>query len=449
LTKKQFRHDFLRGLGSALIALKESDDPKRYREIVIYGCLHNTTYDQQCEPHRNWYLYEAITLLDEVKSIEQLVIEKFIRMKRDTWLFDQLTALLYQFAVNGSSDARKALYQQYNVMLAELSRKRKFTAMCPRRDMFDWICVWLTSLHGKRAFEKIVENISEVLLPKNVDFFFDEWFYVNSVNKFGEDYVTNYLEKRAETLPAVRVYYEKAKEQNKRWDRNTEQAIPTLEQVLAEAAKGKYRGRGLAIHFVRRANLDEVEKLAKIAMDETDEQVKVELLYAFRRWGDFNFPETFLLKLSQSKNDELRLIAIGIMGKAPTDKTREFALSLIRHGTDVENGIALLSKNLRRKDEALLYEVVKSIPVDRNGNSNWHSVFRDARAGIEKMRGQPQTDILEYLYRETLCSFCREGDVRLMHKKKVLSKAILQECRFDANDDLAEFAKQVMMKSEK
>lgn len=63
--------------------------------------------------------------------------------------------------------------------------------------------------------------------------------------------------------------------------------------------------------------------------------------------------------------------------------------------------------------------------------------------GIIHMRGKPKTDILEYLYRNTLCGFCREWIVRLMHKKKVLTIAILQECRFDSNSDIRIYAERI------
>lgn len=188
MTKKQFKHDFLRGLGSALIELRFGDNSKRFYDTVKYGCLHDTTYDMQCEGDRGWYLYQAAQLTGEKENIESAVIQKFFQIKEDVWLFDQLTSILYHFVTDGSEPARAALYKQYESMLKELSpRKRKNNGTYPRRDMFDWLCVWLTSLDGWNIFKRIVQDVSEVLLPKDKDYFFSEWFYDNSKGKFGKE----------------------------------------------------------------------------------------------------------------------------------------------------------------------------------------------------------------------------------------------------------------------
>ena len=448
MTKKQFKYDFLRGLGSAIIELQTSDNPKKFSDIILYGCLHNTTYDMQCEGDRSWYLYYATKLAGVKETIEAAVIQKYFCVTEDIWLFDQLTAILYHYASNGSELAYAALYQQYENMLKELSpQKRKHNGTYPRRDMFDWLCVWLTSLDGWSAFTRIVRDISEILLPQDKDRFFSEWFYDNSKSKFGKKRVDDYLRKQEGQSEIICVYYEKAKA----WDKHMysdDRPIPTLEQVLAEANGREFRGRGLAMRFARNASSEELGKLLQAAMDESDMQVKVELLWPFRRIDNFKFPEKFLMQLCESENEKLRDIAFEIMGQSPSPKTREFALSLIRSGEDVENGLSLLAKNIRPEDEVLFYEAVKTFPVHRSEWA-WHSAFTAARDGIKVMRGKPRTDILEYLYRHQLCGSCREWIVRLMHKKKVLPENILQECRYDSNSDVRVFSERIIKSRKK
>jgi len=65
----------LRGLDSAIIDLQSSDNPKKYMDIVRYGCLHNTTYDMQCKGDRSWYLYYAAQLAWVKEIIEAAVIQ--------------------------------------------------------------------------------------------------------------------------------------------------------------------------------------------------------------------------------------------------------------------------------------------------------------------------------------------------------------------------------------
>jgi len=307
--------------------------------------------------------------------------------------------------------------------------------------MFDWLCVWLTSLDGWGAFKQIVGDVSAFLLPKNADAFYSDWFYFNSERKFGKKRVAQYLQKQSELSPYIRVYYETAKEWDTHAQTRQELPIPTLDEFL-DATKRPFGGRGMGMRFVRNATPEDLEKLAQAAMNEIDAKVQTELLWGFRRENRYAFPEEFLLRLRQSDDERLRGLAYEIIGQNPSHETRKLARSLIQSGMDMENGVFLLSKNLLPEDETLLYDAVKSFRPHRN-KGDWHGVFMDARDGIEAMRGKPKTDILEYLYRYTLCGFCREQIVRLMHKKGVLSDEILGECRFDARGDTRAFAERL------
>ena len=439
MTKATFRHDFLRGSGSALIELQSNANTAQFSDIIFHGCLNNTTYDIQCEGDRGWYLHQAAKLSGDEIALEEAVVQKFFRIGKDIWLFNQLTSILYHFAVDGSETSRNAIYHQYENMLLELSRKRAFKQICNRRDMFDWLCVWLTSLDGWSAFKTIVGDVSMFLLPKNADFFFSDWFYSNAEGKFGEKRVEQYLQKKSVKSSNIRFYYEKAKE----WDDRPQikRPIPTLSDVL-EAAKKPFGGRGIGMRFARHASPEDLEKLAQAVMSELDAAIQIELLWGFRLKKRYDFPEEFLLQLSQSENEQLRSLSYEIIGQSPSNETRELARYLIQSGKDIGNGISLLARNPLLKDEELLFDAVKSFRPHRD-KGDWHGAYMCARDGVDAMRGKPRTNILEYLYRNTLCGFCREHIIRTMHKKGILSDEVLRECLFDANFDLQTFAKRL------
>jgi hypothetical protein len=446
MKKKRFKHDFLRGLGSALIEIQSNKNPKSLSEAVSYGCLHNTTYDMQYEGDRGWYLYRAAQLIGDGEAIEASAIEKFRYVKEDYGLFVQLGSILYRFAADGSEKSRAALYRQYEDMIDELSLKNKKTtnkrySMHTRSYMFDSLCIRLTYLDGWSAFKRIVRDISEILLPKDTDCFFSEWFYDCSQLHFGKKRVDDYLRKQAGRSAYAHIYYEKARE----WDAHvfSDRPVPTFEEILAKVEGKEFHGRGIVMSFARNANPGEIEKLARAAMNETNEQIQIELLWPFRRIVRFSFPDEFLMRIRESNNNSLRGIAYDILGCNPSPKTRELALSLIRSGKDIENGFSLLSKNLRPTDEALFCAAIKSLPI-RHDEETWHGIFMAAEDGLKVMRGKPKTDILEYIYRNTLCGSCRERIIRLMHKKKTLSETILRECQFDSNREIRTFAERII-----
>ncbi|MDR1509881.1 MAG: hypothetical protein LBS53_09615 [Synergistaceae bacterium] len=291
-------------------------------------------------------------------------------------------------------------------------------------------------------------------MTKDTDFFQSGWFYANSQDKFGEKRVDDYLRKQAERSEYAKIYYEKAKELDA-WLLSP-QPVPTFEEVLAKVRGQESFGRGIVVRFARNAGPEQIEKLAQAAMNEINEKIQLKLLHPFQftakySWTKkdgaalhkYSFPDEFLARLRESDNGKLREAAYDIIGGSPSQETRELALSLTRSGKDVANGILLLSKNLRPADEALLCAAVKSLPI-RNDGDTWHTAFSAARDGIEVMRGKPKTDILEYIYRNTLCGTCREFIIRLMHKKKTLPEAILRECQFDSNSDVWAIAERII-----
>ena len=445
MTKTKFKHDFLRGLGSSLIELQSCDNPGQFSEIVLYGCTHNTTYDMQCEGDRGWYLYQAAQLAGNKEAIEVAVVNKFFRIREDHWMFDQLTSILYHFAADGSQTARAALYQQYEGILNELSPKKKKVikkefCVYPRRDMFEWLCVWLTSLDGWSAFKRIVQDISEILLPQDEDGFFFEWFYSNSKGKFGEKRVDGYLQKQAERSPFIIAYYEKAKA----WDNHVYQKTPepTLDDVLAASNGEKFHGRGTAMRFARTASESDIEKLMEIALQEPNELRKAELLWGLRK-AKYPFSDNFIAELLKSENEDIRDTAFYIMEQAPSPKMREYALTLLQKGEETVNAISLLAKNLLPQDEQFFCEKVKSLPI-KFSKGDWHGAFMSAESGISGMKFRPKTDVLEYMHRETFCGSCRERIVRIMHKKRVLSEPVLQECLYDSNSDIRIFAERII-----
>lgn len=56
MTKAQVKHAFQRGLGRGILAVREN--PDRYKEIVLWACGRNLSFDTQCEGTRAWYVYQ-------------------------------------------------------------------------------------------------------------------------------------------------------------------------------------------------------------------------------------------------------------------------------------------------------------------------------------------------------------------------------------------------------
>lgn len=91
------------------------------------------------------------------------------------------------------------------------------------------------------------------------------------------------------------------------------------------------------------------------------------------------------------------------------------------------------------KNRAFLTEAVKQIPILYE-NGEWHHTFSDVMRVFDAPDGNKPKEILPYLYRNTLCSFCREAVVREMGRRRMLTRELLEELRYDCNDDIRAYA---------
>lgn len=375
--KTQFKEGFKRGLGSSYLMLKESNNREKYKGIVLWCCLRNTCYDTQCEGGRGSFLYKAICLYEDKSYFEEAIIHKFMQKNLDTGrLFSQLCELLYLFAAGGSIEAREALYEKYNALLGSLSRRNNPAV----KESLEWLCVWLTSLDGFPAFKRIVIQFGEYSL-NNSEAVNMDWFYSNARNKFGDNRVDTFLQSNAVRSDYVKAFLNSVIHTVMQNERSVEP--PTLEKLI-EAAKEKqsrFRSRGLALRFSRTATEDELLRLAEYAVQETDLEIKLELLWTFKKVR-FPLDEQFIFELTESDNEAIRDVAFEMLQHVPSDRIHGYAIDLIKQRKELANALSLLCYCFKSEDETILLEGIQSLPVSYE-DGEWHGVFMDVEKLID------------------------------------------------------------------
>lgn len=440
MTKNKFKEAFRRGLGSAYLELKNSDHIEDFKDIVLWCCLHNTCYDMQCEGGRGTYLYNAIDLYEDKSFFEKAIIKKFSKGKLYTWLFDQLCDLLFQFAMDGSRRAREALYEKYDTLFTLLSRKRKIDSSCTERDNFEWLCVWITSLDGFRAFKRIIEQIGAFYITASIsNIFFMDWFYVNAQNKFGKKRVDKYMCENAKKSKAVAAFLNEIESFGTETERPQIITHPSLKELVKACYEpSEHRGRGIAIRFSRTASVEELTELAKIAVMEKNPEIKLELLWAFRK-KPFPLDESYIFELAESDNESIRDIAFDMMQYLSSDIIHDYAASHIKEKKELANSLSLLCHCFRAEDINLLVEGVKGLAVSY-GNGLWHGVYIDVEDLLKKSSCRFEPSMFMHMYKQTLCSSCRSSLIETMFKRTILPVEVLNECLYDSYDDTRKFA---------
>lgn len=78
---------------------------------MLYGCLHNFSYDTQIEGTRAKYMY-VLQIKFEDNYFEPKIIEKFLKPTMDSWLFEHYAEFLYCFAADGSDKTETEIYDK-------------------------------------------------------------------------------------------------------------------------------------------------------------------------------------------------------------------------------------------------------------------------------------------------------------------------------------------------
>lgn len=437
MTKKQFKEAIRRGLGSAIVELVNTEAVEQYKEIVLWACLNNTCYDTQSEGGRGAYLYKAIKVYADTEYFEKKVIDKYSRHVKGTWLQEQLTELLYHFAKDGSLEARKVLYKKYDKLFKRLANDNGKGNIYDDRATFEWLTVWMTSLDGFKAFKKIVRQIGEFYYKTgDNNNFSTDWFYENAKSKFGKKRVAAFMQREAVKFPEVQAFLDVQKQ----WEeepikQGTQQAI--LEDFIEACYDtASMRRRGALRQFIRNATKEELENLAYKVIEETRIEVKRNLLECFTKVR-FPLEEEYLWEMLE--NEELRDVILEALRYFPSDRVHDFILAELKQNRGNVDIILLLCKCYRNEDEDILNQSVKSVKVSYEDGS-WHTIFGEVEQLI-KNNSKVSSKLLMYMYNQTLCSYCRGEIVRTMHKRKVLTRELLEECLYDSHEDIQKYAK--------
>lgn len=107
MNRKDFKRYMQQGLGRCVLTLRKSDNIEKYRDIVLWGCLHNLSYDTQSEGTRAAYIYQLVSCFHDDAYFTAPTMDAFLRLPphRD-WTFAHFCDLLQLFAENGQIEAK-------------------------------------------------------------------------------------------------------------------------------------------------------------------------------------------------------------------------------------------------------------------------------------------------------------------------------------------------------
>lgn len=432
----EFKNSMQRGLGRCYLELKNCADIEKYRKIILWGCLHRISYDPQCEGTRAAYLYRLISFFPDREYFVGKIVEKYhVISGRDTWFFQQLTELLSFFSDDGFQTAKDALSAKYAILYAALLNKKNFREYDFRRDNFEFLSIVFLDQYRRKIPKKLIVDFGNLFLKNRhygLEWHFG-WFICRLEKSIGKKKLIGELEKR-QNIPEWKSFYDSYLEA-KEAESN---ASPKEYVSTAEKMKNSIDSNcGIAktrIRFSRRADNFEKGKLAELIEKESDPEKKAEMLKAI--WNE-NYPGDHhkLIEYAESDCEELSFAANETLSNCQSETVYRYAKEKLQKYKSDETAIEILLSNYRTTDKSFILSALNEFSVDYDEESGWHGIvmhiLKVKDFGIHLPR-----EFYNWIYENSLCSFCRENAVRYMGKRHWLSQKVLTECLYDSNDDI-------------
>lgn len=465
MTKRAFKYDMQRGLGSCVLALKNMEDTQKeaFRPIVLWGCSRELAFDAQCEGCRSFYLYELIREFPDITPFLDVVEKRLFHAMHSTgWEFVQDCTLLAYLVSDGNKRACKILTACYQALLKNLSEKRRRGryGILPERDNFEHMCVALVySCFDDRArsiqiYKRIVRDLG-VLIEGNMLYDYDdfEWFQASSEEKLGKKTVQMLLyrpdadesTKKYACFRKERLRTRKSENERKRRS-DPETADEVYQRLKAGEKVGQMCSLMLGRTFMKQGKKLEVLKLAAYYREEADAEIRYNLLRLIaNKTCAWALALPCLIADTQSKHSELSERAFTALGYRRDASVRDYAIALLQKNEHTADAVSMLAANYEAADKEYFAEAVKRIPITY-ADGYWHSAFRDvidlfSVAG----KGKPK-ELLPYMYRNSLCSYCRERVVIEMGRRRMLTRALLEEMQYDCNEDIRSYAERKLFR---
>lgn len=443
LNKKDFKRYMKQGLGHCVQTIKSSDDIVKYKEIVLWGCLHNLSFDTQCEGTRSAYVYELASYFCDADYFVFPLIKAFNKIpSHSEWLFMHYCELLQMFAYHGNLDARKALQEKYYELLTALINKRRFNRYDYERDNFERLCILQTSSDNTETFICIANDIGSLFkLNKHYSSADFDWFLINSESKYGKKKLNTILKRESKKSDNIRCFYESYSQFVCEAQKIVEKPRikPSVENIVNEISKSGKLSAASKRRFMKSADDTEKQKLAECVLQEQDSLKKAELLSAFTMWNE-NFPLSHqaIIEYTDSTCEMLSDVAFQVLTNCESEAVHKYAYKLLEQRQQISYAIEIILNNYTQEDKDILLSELKNIRVDYSNESKWHAIGSKIFDMYDRKSKLPK-DFLIYIYNTTLCSYCREYAVRKLAKHRWLTNEIIEESRYDSNYDIVEY----------
>lgn len=472
MTTEDFRYALQRGLGRCVIELQQTGKKEMYKDLVLWACTHNTSYDAQCEGTRSRYLYELIRCYSDTGPFLSAIIRQFSQMltSDDGWEFDRCCELLGLFAADGNDNASSVLESGYKIIYGLLHNVRDRDDIGPELSNFETVSINIVNYKSaqdacadspeqkistiwEESFCAVIEDIGSLLSENSIlDVLDFDWFQLSWELELGEMTVREILKERAGKSTFIKFYtdaYGSKKVNNKDSQKGHVKSMDA-DTLYSALINGGRLGVDIPVMAVKsmidKGKDTEVRKLAQYYTREESEDIRSCLLYMMRIRECAGYLDVCsVINDAASNNEELKNSAFDVLVHIKNQKVHDFALSIMDNDDCTGYVISMLAHNYNEDDYGQFVKLLHDLPISME-DDGWHGAFMSILEIFEE--DEPHNlpaEILPYMYSVTLCSCCRAGILKEMERQGVLTDEVLQECLHDSNEDIREYAGKLIL----
>jgi len=168
MTEKEIFEKFMfAGHGRCFQLLEHHHE--EYRDLILYGCLHDISFDLQCEDSRSLFIYNLILQYEDYHYFLNPAIQKFLseEINTDWHLMHHLTDLLGLFAYDyHEKSAEQALKDKYQQMYKIIMTRRHSLYIHELLQNFEILCTCLLLNSDFDSALQIFQDIGAYFLKK-------------------------------------------------------------------------------------------------------------------------------------------------------------------------------------------------------------------------------------------------------------------------------------------
>jgi hypothetical protein len=444
MSREEFEDALRKGLGRAFVHVSEHG-LSQVKDLVLEACIKNQLYDRQCEGDRNAWLHAMFHNSPFHEEFRSIILDRLL-IEEETWNLSQLFGITLIMAEKGDELAR----QRLRIRAMKIANESSSHEWMGSRE--------LIALDGEEGWIELVRAYGRRLLadpdtwvPGDLSDFHDDTFRLKAVQEWAvqEEVIMayrNYLAKQG-VFDAASTEDRPSAEEEAAKRREQSRANLPLQKLLQNAQDkcGQYPGNYL--RFARHATPEELLKVYEHLIDETDDEVRVRLLWVFRRIPLPQLDEC-IFQWVYSTHDDLREAAITALSHSEDTRIHELARALCVEPnlTKVEGNLPLLFIHHYggEEDATLITSALKGLNLDAYGLHYWGYSLLDL---ADKHSDPALAEALRWVYEKTPCSYCRSCALDNLHKMNQLSPEILEECQYDGSEEIRQFARERLEQS--